>query len=320
MSRHPLVPYAVLAGGVLIVASASIMVRFAQQLGVPSITVAAGRLCLAALILLPIATWRVRGEIAALRRSDAWLALGAGLFLAVHFASWISSLAYTSVASSSALVATNPLWVGLASLLLFRERLGAARWVGIALTLLGSALIGISDTGGGGGGANPTLGNLLALLGAIAGSGYFLIGRGLRRRISVLLYIWLVYSAAAVALLLLALFVDHRGDVGQLLAVPPAALLLLLGLAVGPQLLGHTAFNWSLGHISATFIALALLGEPVGSALLAWAIFGETFQSLQLAGFSVLLVGIGVAAIAERQRPAAPAAAQRAELDTDLAG
>lgn len=302
-SRPSPLPYAVLIAGIAVAASASIMIRLALNLGLPATTVAAGRLSLAALILLPVALVAGRADLAALRRRDVLLALASGAFLAAHFAAWISSLAYTSVASSVALVSTNPLWVGLASLVFLRERLTAATWVGIALTIGGSALIGISDSGGGGG-SNALLGNGLALAGAAAGSGYFLLGRDLRRRMSILSYIFLAYSAAALVLVALALAVGP-GDLGALgrsaalggLAIPGWAL--LLALALGPQLLGHTAFNWSLRYLSATFVTVALLGEPIGSALLALAVFGESFQALQLAGFVLLLAGIAVAARAE---------------------
>ncbi|MCU0490556.1 MAG: DMT family transporter [Chloroflexaceae bacterium] len=296
------VPYVVLAIGVLVVSSAAILVRLAQDLAVPSLTIAAGRLGLAALILTPLA-WRSAGpELRQLPRRDMVLAGAAGLFLALHFAAWVSSLAYTSVASSAALVATNPLWVALASLLLFRERLRLSVAVAVGLTLLGTLCILWSD-GGTTATSNPLLGNALALLGALTVTGYFLIGRDLRRRMSLLCYIWLVYSSAAVTLGLVALVSGQ-----QILGFPPVAYLLLLALALGPQLLGHTAFNWSLRYLSATFVTIAILGEPVGAALLALLLFNETFAPFQLAGFVLLLLGIGVAALGEQQAASSPPA------------
>jgi drug/metabolite transporter (DMT)-like permease len=294
MPRRSLLPYIILACGVLIASTASIMIRLAQAEGVSSLAIAAGRLGFAALILAPIALLRVGGEIRSLRRPDLALGLASGAFLAVHFASWISSLEYTSVASSAALVSTNPLWVGLASLLIFRERLAWGTLLGIGLTLLGTVLIGLSDSGSSSF-SNPLLGNALALLGAAASSAYLLIGRNLRGRLSLLAYIWLVYTTAAVVLLAWAALSGQ-----QLFGYPPLAYLLLLGLAVGPQLLGHSAFNWALSSLSATFVAVSILGEPVGSALLALLLFNERFAPLQLLGFVVLLFGILVAAVGER--------------------
>ncbi|MFV9506210.1 MAG: DMT family transporter [Oscillochloridaceae bacterium umkhey_bin13] len=286
-------PYLVLFVGVLIASTASILVRYAQGAGVPSLTIAAGRLALAALILTPLAWTRVAPELRGLQRRDLALALASGAFLAVHFASWISSLAYTSVASSAALVATNPLWVGLVSLLIFRERLSWPTLAGIGITLLGTLLIGISDSTNSTQ-PNPLLGNLLALIGAATVSGYLLIGRNLRQRLSVLAYIYVVYSTAAVILVLWALVTGQA-----VFGFPAYAYLLILGLALGPQLLGHTAFNYALSTVSATFVAVAILGEPIGSALLALVLFGEQFAPLQLAGFVLLLIGIYVAARAE---------------------
>jgi drug/metabolite transporter (DMT)-like permease len=288
--------YLVLIAGVVIVSFSSILVRYAQSAAVPSLTIAAGRLLVAALLLSPLAWWRVGAELRNLARRDVLLAAGSGAFLAVHFAGWISSLEFTSIASSAALVSTNPLWVGLASLLLFRERLRSLTLIGMTLTLAGTILIGLSDSASSSA-PNPTLGNTLALIGAAAGSGYLLIGRNLRRRVSIVAYIWLVYSAAAVVLVIWALLAGQ-----SLFGLPPVAYLLILGLAIGPQLLGHTSFNYALSTLSATFVAVAILGEPIGSALLALLIFGETFAPLQLAGFVLLLAGIVIAARGETVR------------------
>lgn len=306
--------YLILLGGVLAVASASIMIRLAQQNGMPSTVIAAGRLGCAALILLPIAAARVGPELRALRRRDVLLGVASGTFLAIHFIAWISSLEYTSVASSVALVATNPLWVGLASLLLFRERLAPLTLLGILLTVGGSALIGFSD-GGRVDAKNALLGDGLALVGALAGSGYFLVGRELRQRLSILAYIWLSYTSAAIILLAAALVAGGAaaGRNPPLLGYPPLAYALLLGLAIGPQLLGHTAFNWALRYLSATFVAVAILGEPIGSALLALVFFGEGFALLQFIGFALLLTGIVVAARAEAARAPARGAGADAE-------
>lgn len=295
MQQHRFVPYLVLVSGVLIVATAAIMIRSAQQLGINSLTIAAGRLGFAALLLTPLAWSQAGAELRRIQRRDWLWGLGSGVFLAIHFATWISSLAYTSVASSTALVATNPIFVALASWLILRERLTWSVWLGVLLTVLGSILIGFSDTGGSG--TNPLLGDLLALLGAICGSGYFLVGRNLRTRLSILPYIWLVYTTAAVILLIWMLLAGST-----LIGLDPQVYLLLLGLAIGPQLLGHTAFNWSIKYLSATIVTVAILGEPVGSALLALLLLpDQTLQPLQLVGGAVLLVGIAVATLAERR-------------------
>jgi drug/metabolite transporter (DMT)-like permease len=287
-------PYAVLAVGVAVVSTASILIRFAQAEGVPSLSIAATRLGLAALVLLPFAWARARGEIVALAPRDLALTLASGALLAIHFWSWITSLEYTSVASSTVLVTTNPLWVGLASIVLLREKLGTAAIAGLVLSLLGMLMTFAAEPDVAMPARNATLGNGLALVGAVSASGYLLIGRALRARVSLIAYVALAYAGAALLLWVAALFTG-----APLLGHTAPAWLFLVLLAVGPQLIGHTTFNWSLRHLSATFVALAILGEPVGSAALAWLILGEGFTPPQLAGFALLLAGIFLAARGE---------------------
>ena len=288
--------YVALGIGVIVVSSSSILTRYAQMDGVSSLSIAALRLVLATIVLTPFAFARNFGEIRALSSRDLLLALAAGALLAAHFATWISSLAYTSVASSTALVTTNPIWIALASVILFRERMRRGLVAAIGFALGGSILIFLAEGGTGGVQPDPPLGNALALLGSLAVSGYLLIGRALRRRLSLLAYIWLVYSSAAIALVVVALVARE-----PLWGFSPAAWALLLALALGPQLMGHSIFNWALNRLSATFIALAILGEPVGSALLALILFDEGFSTLQIAGFTFLLVGIYLGARSEQQ-------------------
>lgn len=287
-------PFLVLAGAVCIVSTASILIRLAQAEGASSLTIATVRLALAALVLAPLAWLRAGTEIRTLKRPELGLCLLSGAFLAVHFWSWITSLEHTSVASSAALVTTNPLWVALASAVLLRERPGALALAGIGLTLAGSVLIFMADAGAGGAGGTAVFGNGLALLGAISASGYLLVGRALRARISLLAYVWLAYSAAAL-LLAVALLASGAAIAG----LPAPAWAFMALLALGPQLLGHTSFNWALRRLTATFVAVAILGEPVGSAILAWIILGEAFTPIQLSGFVLLLAGIFVAARGE---------------------
>jgi drug/metabolite transporter (DMT)-like permease len=291
--------------GVLVVSTAALLIRYAIDAGAGPLAIAAGRLTLAALVVVPLALLKRGPELARLGRRDWAIAAVAGAFLAVHFATWIASLRYTSVASSVALVTTNPVWVGLLSWLLLAEPPSRRTLGGLLLAVLGSALIIASDVVGGPAapGRAPMLGNGLALAGAVAISGYFLVGRGLNRRMTLLAYVAIVYGAGALAMNAIAI----AGGQG-LWTIPAAAWLPIALMALGPQLAGHTLINASLRHLSATFVALAILGEPVGSAVLAWLLLGETFTVLQLAGFATLLAGIVVAASGEPRAPA-PAAA-----------
>ena len=290
-------PFVVLGIGLLAISFGAILARVAQANALPSLAIAALRLGLAALIITPLALWQSRRALLAITRRHVLLTLGAGFFLALHFATWISSLEYTSVASSTALVTTNLLWIGLASFLLFREKPSAMTLAGIAVSLTGSLLIFWSDSRTSTPGSNPFLGNGLALIGSWCFSAYLLIGRKLRADMPLPAYIWLAYGAGALFLLL------GCGVAGVPLGgYSMPAYLAALGMALGPQLLGHSAYNWSLKHVSPTFVAVVTLGEPVGSAAMAWLFFGESFASLQAAGFVMLLAGIYLAAIGESRR------------------
>jgi drug/metabolite transporter (DMT)-like permease len=288
-------PFLVLGIGVAIVSTASILIRFAQADGASSAVIAAGRLAIAALLITPYALSRVGPELLRIKRRDLFLCAASGLLLAAHFWTWTASLEHTSVANSTALVTTNPIWVALLSALLLRESPRQAQIAGIALTLVGTLLIFLADNAHSGAATAPLLGNSLAMLGALAASGYLLIGRGLRSSLSLLAYVWLTYSFAAVALIIAAL---AGGETFR--GVSSSAWLLIAALAIGPQLLGHTSFNWALRRLTATVVAVSILGEPIGSALLARWLLDENFVPLQLVGFVVLLAGIFVAARAER--------------------
>lgn len=290
-------PFIVLGCGLLAISFGAILARYAQGYGLPSLTIATLRLGIAALIITPLALWKTQRALRAIDRRQVLLIAGAGFFLALHFATWISSLEYTSVASSTALVTTNLLWVGLASFFLFGEKPGRLMSAGIVISLSGSLLIFWSDYQTSLPGSQPLLGNFLAIFGSWCFSAYLLIGRHLRATLPLPAYIWLAYGSAAVFLLATCLIsgTPVRGF-GE------SAYLVAIGMALGPQLLGHTAYNWSLKHVSPTFIAVVTLGEPVGSALMAWLFFGESFAPVQGTGFALLLLGIYLAARGEGQR------------------
>jgi drug/metabolite transporter (DMT)-like permease len=299
VSRTAPLRYAALALGVLVVSTAALLIRQAIDAGAHPLAIAAARLTLASMVVIPLALVRQRPPLVSLRARDWQTAALAGSLLAVHFATWIASLQFTSVASSVALVTTNPIWVGLAAWLVLREPPARGTLVGIALGIAGTGLIIANDlvqTGAAPAGRDPMLGNALALSGALAISGYLLVGRRLNLKLPLLAYVAIVYGAAALAMNLIAMLAGQGID-----RIPPAAWLPIIGLALGPQLAGHTLINASLRHLSPSFVALAILGEPVGSAILAWLLLGENVAPLQLFGFSVLLAGIVVAARAERR-------------------
>ena len=219
--QPPIPPLLAIAFALLAVSTASIFIRYAQR-DAPSLVIAAGRLTVASLVLVPLAWTRHRAELACLTRSQWLLALLSGLFLAVHFATWISSLEFTTVASSAVLVSTTPLWVALFTPIFLKEKVRPAVLVGMAVALVGGVIIGLSDmcTLTGGRLVCPDLGtltqgeaflgNLLALAGALAATGYFLIGRRLRERMSLVSYVSVVYAMAAIVLIVWMFAAGHK--------------------------------------------------------------------------------------------------------------
>lgn len=289
-------PRLALLTGIAAVSSGSVFVRLAQD-GAPSLAIAAYRLGLAALILLLPAMLRYRSEIASLKPSDWFWALASGLFLAVHFATWITSLEFTSVASSVALVSTSPLWVALFAWIAWREPLTPSLLSGLGLALAGSIVISFAEARTAIS-PRPFLGNTLALVGALAVSGYWLIGRKLRRRVSLVPYVTVVYGVAAIILLVMALALDQ-----QLTGFKPAIYGWFLLLALLPQLLGHSSFNWALGHLPVSYVAIATLGEPIGAASLAFIFLGEIPSWLKIAAAAMILFGIYLALIPRPGKP-----------------
>lgn len=283
-------PYTALVIGVIAVSFASIFIRFAQEEQAPSLVLAAARLWVATLVLTPMALRRHRQELFAMRLSDFKWALVSGLVLGAHFASWITSLEYTAVMNSVVLVTTNPLWVALIASVFLGEKLSRWAVLGLMLALGGGGLVSLSgDVGEPVTRHAPWLGNGLALIGAIMGAVYFVIGRKLRARLSAILYIWLVYGTAA---LILTGVVLISGEQVSGLSAEAYLWMVLMGLI--PQLIGHSSFNYALGFLPAAFVSLAALGEPIGSGALAMIFLNEWPVALQLAGSALILIGIGV--------------------------
>jgi drug/metabolite transporter (DMT)-like permease len=290
-------PVLVLLAGILAVSFGSILARLAQGEAVPSLVIAAYRTAVATLILLPIMLTRHRDEVRQLGRADWRLALLSGLLLAVHFAAWISSLAYTSVASSTVLVSTSPLWVALAAPFFLGEPFSRPLKVGMALALFGSVVISLGDVVAWENGRftlqlaetgqRPLLGNSLALLGAVAAAGYLIIGRKLRARLSLVSYATLVYGTAALCLIFVVLLTGN-----SLFGYSPQVYLLFLLMGIVPQLLGHSSFNYALGYLPAAFVGVTIFAEPIGASILAYLFFGEIPGELVFLGAVFVFAGV----------------------------
>lgn len=301
-------PMLALAVAILAASTSSIFIRFAQVLA-PSMVIATYRIGLASLALWPFAVGYWRDELRSLTRRQVVLILAAGLFLAAHFATWITSLEYTSVASSVVLVATLPLFVALLAPLLLHEPLTRAVAIGLVVSFIGSILVGLSDVCTISAGLDcPPLasfirgeamkGDLLALAGAIAGAGYMMIGRRMRSALPLVPYITLVYSTAALALLPVTILSGYA-----LVGYPIQAYKWFALLALLPQLLAHSTYNWALGYLPAAYVSVTVLGEPVSSILLALVFLDEVPTAIRLIGGTLVLTGIALASI----KPAANA-------------
>jgi len=263
--------------------------------------IAALRLTLATLVLAPLALSRFRVELWQLERREWLLAAASGCLLALHFAAWITSLEYTTVASSVVLVSTGPLWVALASPLLLKEPPSSRVIAGMLMALVGGLVINIGD----GYRAFASLadlaenravfGNGLALVGAWALAGYLMIGRRLRIGIPLVPYIFLVYGFAALVLLT-AVAVNGQ----RLGGYAAATYLWIFLLALVPQLIGHSLFNWALRFFPAAMVSITVLGEPLGSAVLAFLVLNEAPGRLTALGGSVVLAGL---VVATRRKP-----------------
>ncbi len=265
--------------GMMAVSTASIFIKLCDA---PALIIATYRMVFASLILMPYAFYKKKGK--GWGRSEmGWLTLS-GLLLSLHFAFWIASLKYTSVASSVVLVTTHPIFVGLGASLLLKEKLGMNLALGIILSVLGSGLISYGDM---------TLsrealrGDGLALLGAIAASGYFLVGRKMRKNQDLFSYIFPVYSTAGLVLIVFSL-ISQKPFFGY----SPSTYLLLLLLALIPQLIGHTTFNWALKYLPASLVSITILGEPVGSTILAYLILSEELTPWKVIGGILIFAGI----------------------------
>jgi drug/metabolite transporter (DMT)-like permease len=301
--NEPDIPPAVgLVLAILAASTASILIRFAQA-DAPSLVIAVYRLCIATLILTPVLLSRYRNDLSAMTKREVSLTLISGVFLSVHFATWITSLEYTSVASSVVLVQTAPLFVALLSPLILGEWPSRSIVVGLLLALIGSLIIGLSDACSWDEGLRcPSLtsflgrsaikGDLLALAGAAAGAGYFMIGRRVRRTVTLLPYICLTYGAASVVLIILMLRAGHAP-----FGYSPQTYLWFLLLGLIPQLFAHSTYNWALRYLSAALVSISQLGEPVSSTILAYIILREAPTPLRIVGAVIILTGIGVASL-----------------------
>jgi len=267
--------------GLAAVSHAAVLIRLAEA---HPVVIAAFRLATASLVVVPLAMLRCRQEWSTLSRQGFCLALGAGALLALHFASWIASLAYTSIANSVVLVSLTPVWIALATVVFLGRRVALLTLGSVALSVLGSAIIGIYSAEDD---ARGLLGDGLALAGGIFMAGYLMLGQQVRRELSLLAYIALCYGTAAVLLGLAVVMLNL-----PVMGLGAGTYLAMLALGLVSQVIGHSVYNWVLKRFSPNFVSVCLLGEPVLSGLLGLLYFREAIANPTLIGGGIVLLGI----------------------------
>lgn len=273
---------------IIAVSFASIFILSCQA---PPLSIAFYRLFFTTLLLVPLLLIRrkTREELRSLPKTTFLIMIVIGLILAAHFALWISSLKLTSVASSVILVTAHPILVAPVSFYFLKERLSFINALGIAISLGGVGVLVIGNYGFAAFGLDTLEGNILAMLGGVAAGLYILGGRMLRKKVSTVTYAFVVYAVGTITLfficLALAAPVSH-------LATTDYAIILLMALVSG--IFGHTLYNWSLGYIRASIMSVALLGEPIGSSLLAYIIpwIHQEPSIFTIFGGGIILLGI----------------------------
>ena len=283
--------WTLLAVGVSSVGVSAILIRYADA--ADPLAISFWRCAAGAVALAPFG----RHGFSKLTSQTARLPLVAGMFLAVHLASWITSLELTTVASSVLLVCTTPIFTALAARYLFKERFRALVWVGIALALAGTVLIAGGAAGGGGGQASLG-GDALALFGAVTVAGYTVAGEIARRRLGIVEYAVLAYGAAAVLLLAVCLVAGV-----PLLGYPTTTWLAIAGIVIGPQLLGHTILNFLLRDFDATTVTVAVMAEPPIAIALAFLVFSEAPSALVYPGGAAIVAGIYLVSVHRGRAP-----------------
>src|SRR5579884_398815 len=286
--------YAMLASAQIAVGAAAIFARFALG-GAPPLAVSAWRLVIASAVLFSIAFLKRSAPRQA--RDDEVLLIAAGVALAIHFATWIASLDYTSVAVSTLLVATTPIWTALYDSAVYRRHLSPAAWAAVAVGATGLALVVGYNTTRPPIPGHSLFGSALAISGAIAIGAYFILVRRVRASYGTREIVTRTYSWAALALLIASLAARQ---------MPPAiadgkAWGGIIAMALISQLLGHTAMNASLRWFTASAVAMTTLFEPVIAAVLAFFIFGEALSPIALGGGVLVLLAIGAFLREERR-------------------
>ncbi len=281
MEKPAIHPYLPIIVGVFSVALSAIFVKMTSA---DSGVTAFYRMLFSILIMSPVFFLKYTHEIKKLSRRDWLFTTIAGVFLAFHFILWFESLNYTSVASSTVLVTLQPLFAFAGTYFFFKEKLSIKTLVAGGIAISGSVLIGYGDFKISG---SALYGDLLALIACALITAYLLFGQDVRKRLSLVTYTFVVYGISTITLFFYIVF---KGE--SFGPYPASEWMWFLLLALIPNLLGHTLFNWALKWVSTNVISIAILFEPIGAAILAYFILGEYLSITQIVGGSIVLAGI----------------------------
>lgn len=286
----PLADVLLLGVALLAISTAAPLIRAASA---PTLAIAFWRNAFALPVIVLAVGLRSRAELRALGPGARRLSVLAGLFLAAHFGTWVPSVSFTSVASSVALVATQPVWAALIARARGQHVAGGT-WLGIGVALAGVVVLSGVDLSIA---PRALAGDLLALAGGVMAAAYVTVGAEVRRSVSTAVYTLVCYSVAA-AVLLVVCSIGRQPVVGY----PGWTWLALLAIAAGPQLLGHSVVNRVLRTISPVVVSVAILFEIVGAAVLAWIAFGEVPPASAIP--AAVLIGAGVVLVVRTTRGA----------------
>ena len=281
MGNEKTMPYVAIAIGVISVSLSAIFVKLSSA---ESAVIAFYRMLFSVLIMSPVFLLKYKSELKLLQKRDWIFSIVAGVFLAFHFILWFESLNYTSVASSTVLVTLQPIFAFVGTYLFFKEKVAFQSIVAVIVAISGSLLISWGDFRISGA---ALYGDGLALIARAFITGYLLFGQDVRKRLSLMTYTMVVYSVSTITLFFYVLFMGQSFGPYE-----SNDWRLFVMLAIVPNLLGHTLFNWSLKWVSTNTISIAILFEPVGAAILAFFIFNEKLILSQVIGGIIVILGI----------------------------
>lgn len=273
--------YWILAG-TFFTSLSSIIIRFSEA---PALVIAAYRMLFTTMMLVIPVYINNRSEFKSLNRKNFVMCVLSGVFLALHFASWIQSLQMTTVANSTILVSCSPIFVAAINYFLLKEKINKNMVIGILMSLLGTIIIGMGSSQGTGN--SMMIGNILAFMGAIFVAGYLVIGGIVRKNISAGVYVFIVYSVSAIVLFIMCFITDT-----PIYPYPAREFALFFTLAFFSSILGHTVYNYLMKYFSSTLISVSTLSEPIFASLMALLIFMEIPSLYTIIGGIIIIAGI----------------------------